>query len=53
MIDTILPVKVDGSMNIELPRQSTLQRSDKHQLKGPLGTNLLMEEEKVLVGSKK
>lgn len=51
MIDTILPVKVDGSTYIELPQQSTLQRSDKHQLKGSLGTNLLMKGKKVLAGS--
>lgn len=46
MIDTTIPVKVDGSINIELPQQSTLQRDDKHRLKGSLGTNLLLKEEK-------
>jgi hypothetical protein len=46
MIDIMIPVKVDGSINIELPQQSTLQRDDKHRLKGSLGTNLLLKEEK-------
>jgi hypothetical protein len=37
-------VKVDGSIGIELPQQSTLQRNDEHRLKGSLGTNLFDEE---------
>jgi hypothetical protein len=37
-------VKVDGSIDIELPQQSTLQRNDEHRLKGLLGTNLFDKE---------
>lgn len=39
-------MKVDGSICIELPQKSTLQRSDEHWLKGSLGTNLLWKEKK-------
>jgi hypothetical protein len=36
--------KVDGSIDIELPQQSTLHRDDEHRVKGSLGTNLLKEK---------
>lgn len=41
MIDTTIYPRVDGSMDIELPQQSTLHRDDEHRVKGPLGTNLV------------